>query len=72
MYQLVLNGNFSAEKMRQICEEYDMLFIDNSQFSYFLEHPELFNDATHMNDEGAKKYTVMFLEQIGEYVSLRL
>lgn len=69
MYRLVQNENFSAEKMLELCEEYGMWFLDNSQLSYFLKHPELFNDATHMNNEGAKKYTEMFLVQIGEYVN---
>lgn len=56
--------NFSAEKMCEICKHYDVQFIDNSQLSFFLEHPELFNDATHMNDIGAKIYTEMFLRHI--------
>ena len=54
----------SADIMRRLCEEYKMKFFDNTQMRYFLERPELFNDATHLNDDGAKAYTEMFLEEI--------
>ena len=57
-------NSLSAIKMQRICRQYGATFIDNSQLPYFLEHPELFNDATHMNDDGAKIYTQLFIEQI--------
>ena len=57
-------NNLSAVKMKEICQQYGVTFLDNSQLTYFLEHPELFNDATHMNDDGAKIYTELFLKQI--------
>lgn len=57
-------NNLSAVQMKEICQQYKVTFIDNSQLTYFLEHPELFNDATHMNDDGAKIYTELFLRQI--------
>lgn len=59
--------NLSKEKMCEICGLYDALFLDNSQSSYFWDHPELFNDATHLNDNGAKMYTEMFLGQILDF-----
>lgn len=57
-------NSLSAIKMQEICRQYGAAYIDNSQLPYFLEHPELFNDATHMNDDGAKIYTQLFIEQI--------
>ena len=63
-YKLRTNENLSASKMQEMCERYGALYIDNSQIPYFLDHPELFNDATHMNDDGAKAYTELFLKQI--------
>lgn len=57
-------NNLSAVKMQELCQQYGSIFLDNSQLTYFLEHPELFNDATHMNDDGAKIYTELFLKQI--------
>ena len=55
----------SAVVMKSLCEEYGARCFDNTQMTYFLERPELFNDATHLNDDGAKTYTEMFLEEIG-------
>ena len=55
----------SADVMKSLCEEYGARFLDNTQMPYFLERPELFNDATHLNDDGAKVYTEMFLGEIG-------
>ncbi len=63
-YKLRTYENLSASKMQELCERYGALYIDNSQLPYFLDHPELFNDATHMNDDGAKVYTELFLKQI--------
>ncbi len=49
--------------MKSFCEEYSVRFVDNSQFPCFLEHPELLNDTVHLNDDGAKLYAQMFLEE---------
>lgn len=67
LYKLT-ESNLSSVKMQQICKDHGMLFLDNSQLSYFLEHSRLFNDAIHMNDEGARIYTRIFLKQIEDYV----
>ena len=68
MYRICNLDDKSAVKMREICEQYGMLFLNNSQLPYFLENPSLFNDATHMNDDGARLYTNIFLKQIKEYL----
>lgn len=67
-YKITCGESLSADLMKNLCEEYGVRFIDNSQIQFFLEHPELFSDATHLNDDGAKVYTEMFLEEIrGSY-----
>ena len=67
-YKIICGESLSADLMKSLCEEYGVRFIDNSQIQFFLEHPELFSDATHLNDDGAKVYTEMFLEEIiGSY-----
>lgn len=68
-YMLRSKENLSASKMKEICERYGAQYIDNSQLSYFLEHPELFYDAGHLNDDGAKIYTSLFLNEINHYLS---
>ena len=68
-YKLRTYENLSASKMQEICERYGAKYLDNSQLSFFLEHPELFNDANHLNDDGAKIYTSFFLNEINHYLS---
>ena len=60
----------SADVMKSLCEEYGARFFDNTQMPYFLERPELFNDAPHLNSTGAEAYTEMFLEEIVRCVEL--
>ena len=60
----------SVDIIKSLCKEYGARFIDNSQLAFFLERPELFNDATHLNDDGAKIYTEMFLEEISGWIEV--
>ena len=66
-YKICTNENLSASKMQEMCERYGALYLDNSQLPFFFDHPEFFNDATHMNDDGAKVYTELLLKQINKY-----
>lgn len=68
-YKLRTYENLSASKMQEICERYGALYLDNSQIAFFLDHPELFNDAVHLNDDGAKIYTSLFLNEINHYLT---
>ena len=68
MYRLLNTNSQSDQKMQEVCEQHGALFLDNSQLSFFLKHPEYFNDATHLNTDGAVPYTELFLNQIKEYV----
>ena len=68
-YKLRTYENLSASKMQEICERYRALYLDNSQIAFFLDHPELFNDAVHLNDDGAKIYTSLFLDNIKHFMS---
>ena len=63
-YILLDSNSQSADTMEKICNEYDVKFINNTQLSLFLEHPEYFNDKTHLNDIGANIYTNIFIDQI--------
>lgn len=67
-YRLIKGKNLSSVKMRDLCEQYGMMFIDNSQLPYFLKSPLLFNDQIHLNDDGARVYSKVFLNQIKDYV----
>lgn len=67
-YRIRSEKSLSGDMMKKLCQDYGMVYLDNSQLSYFLEKSELFNDATHMNDNGAGIYTKMFIGQIKDYV----
>lgn len=69
MYRLCDVNNESAVEMRKICKMYGTLFLNNSQLPEFINHPEYFNDATHMNSIGSISYTKYVLRQIKEYLS---
>jgi hypothetical protein len=63
-YKIISGKCVSADVMKSICDEYGARFFDNTQMKYFLKRPWLFNDATHLNDAGAKVYTEIFLKEI--------
>ena len=70
MYRFFNTSSQSDRKMQELCEQHGALFLNNSQLPMFLKHPEFFNDATHLNSNGAIPYTELFLSQIKEYVNV--
>ena len=68
-YMLLNTNSISADTMERICNEYDATFINNTQLPLFLEHPEYFNDMTHLNNIGANIYTNIFLSQIKDRIN---
>lgn len=47
----------AATSVRKLCAERRVTVIDNSADSYFLQHPELFYDNTHLNINGAEIFS---------------
>lgn len=60
-----INNN---NKLRDLCNEYNVPFIELYDLPYFNEHPELFKDAVHLNNDGAHIYTRIFFEQLKPYL----
>lgn len=56
--------NNSKATMISICNEYNVPIIDNTQLTYIVAHPEFFYDLVHLNENGAKAYTKVFLDQL--------
>ena len=56
------------KRLAAICEKYGIPFIDFYDMPYFNNHPELFYDTGHLNDDGAHVYTAMFFEQLKQYL----
>ncbi len=54
----------STKIIKGICKKYGVQFLDNRQLQFFMEHPELFYDESHLNSEGAIIYTKLFASQL--------
>lgn len=48
----------------KICKKYDIPFIDNRNYAGITGDIELFQDFTHLNDIGARKYTALIVPHI--------
>lgn len=55
-------------QLHQICEEYGILYIDFYNEPYYSQHPELFKDPAHLNDEGAHMFTALFFQKLKPYL----
>ncbi|GLB52714.1 hypothetical protein NBRC110019_17540 [Neptunitalea chrysea] len=49
--------SYSLELCRDMCKEFEVPFLDYSKDEYYLKHVELFKDRTHMNKQGATRFT---------------
>ena len=58
--------NDNNARLKELCEKYDRPFIDMYDEEYFNNHPELFDDVTHLNDAGAHVFTGMFFERLAK------
>lgn len=60
--------NNNNNQLLKLCNEYNVPFIELYDLPYFNEHPELFKDAGHLNNDGAHIYTKIFFEQLKPYL----
>lgn len=60
--------NNNNNQLLKLCNEYNVPFVELYDLPYFNEHPELFKDAGHLNDDGAHIYTKIFFEQLKPYL----
>lgn len=60
--------SYDNNKLRELCNEYNVPFIDLYDSQYFNTQPELFKDATHLNNNGAHAYTKIFFKQLKPYL----
>lgn len=52
----------------KLCKEKNIPYINMIDEEYFEQHPELFKDKIHLNDNGAKAFTKMFFERLKPYL----
>ena len=55
---------------RYLCDKYNIPFIDLRNLSELSENPFFFQDVEHLNDNGARAYTMFFAQQLKQW-SLR-
>lgn len=57
-------------RLKTICQEKTVPFYDYSHDSLFMAHKEWFNEPFHLNDNGAKEYTTIIVNDIKDALSL--
>jgi hypothetical protein len=68
IYLKYIGTTDSIELIESICNEHNIIYIDNSQSDYMHDHPEYFYDDSHFNTIGATEYTNMFYSQIKPFI----
>lgn len=56
------------DMIQSICNKFDTPYIEIYNTDYYNNHPELFYDKNHLNNEGAIIYTQMFFEELKPYL----
>ncbi len=54
----------TTRKIKEICEEYEVEFINDSQMPEFVGNHEYIYDALHLNEQGANLFTNMLIKQL--------
>ena len=63
--RLINQGNpYSKQMIEAICRENGVPVIDDNQMAYFRDKPQLFYDTQHLNGDGARIYTGLFIDQL--------
>jgi len=58
------------QQLARLCNDNDIPFIEIYNDEYFNQHPELFRDISHLNDEGAHQFTARFYGELKPYLEL--
>lgn len=60
----MFNTNLNNNYIKQICNKYDVKYLDFYHSQYFNNHPEWFYDISHLNDIGAHEFTAILFDSI--------
>ena len=60
-------NSLSLTRLTELCDENDIPIIDYYGVEEFNNNPKLFQDASHLNDEGAKAYTKSVVSHIRRF-----
>lgn len=56
--------------IHSLSQEYNIPYIEIYNIDFFNRHPEMFKDASHLNDDGATIFTQLFFEQLKPYLEI--
>lgn len=65
-----LENSRCNELIPQLCAEKGVKYIDISNDTTFMNHPQYFEDITHINDEGARIFTNMLIDRLSNISQL--
>lgn len=73
-FRKATNIDYSVKLAQQIAKKYNVEFFDFLQDSTFINHSKLFDDPAHLNNLGAKLYSIkvadsIFSEQKGKFIN---
>lgn len=54
--------------LTNLCQQYEIPFIELYDLEEFNSHPEYFKDRSHLNDEGAQLFTSFFFQELKRYL----
>lgn len=54
--------------LSELCAQYDIPYIEIYDTELFNNNPQYFQDASHLNDEGAHIYTNIFFQDLKQYI----
>lgn len=58
------HAEYSVTLGQEIAKKYNVRFFDYSRDSMFINHPKVFADIGHLNDEGAKIFSNMLIDNL--------
>ena len=70
MYVNIEGESGTIECLRNLSEQFDVPFVDDSQLSEFIRHESYWYDGGHLNAKGAKEFTGILISQIKEKIIL--
>ncbi len=60
----IIQDNFCNTIISEFCSDNDIRYLDMSNLPVFINNPDYFEDKTHLNNEGARLFSTMLINEI--------
>ena len=67
-YNIVMD-NYYQRILNEICEENDIEYLNFSNVHEILMNPDFFFDRTHLNDDGARKFSGLVSARLKDFLN---